>query len=281
MYEVAPVSATIWFWSFLLSMVFVLMNLLLVIIIDHYLTFKNAIGPTPTILTDAIDACSDLIWRLDWRKDQFQDSEYKACFLENPTQELPDELAQASNVSEEMEIQSRANCLGLKISRKQMEDMSAEGLAAEGHPGAKVTDNRELRGFGCDAQTAEHVLEMCADYVEQERQIAGASILQQTRSFVKLLRGHRMELTKHCEAIEAGIAEEQDNLMDSLDRLEISVLDSLEAFQYLRETGVESLAPPPPGQTGIMKATGAFQNTGAKFLMNAGGGVQLTKNFFQ
>jgi len=134
-----------------------------------------------------------------------------------------------------------------------MEDMSAEGLAAEGHPGAMNTYSLELREMGCDAMTAEHLLEVCSSFVEREKKVQSQSQLQQIRQFVKVLRSHRAELSRHCEAIEAGVEEEQAGLFESMDRLEASVQEALEGFQCLRETGVETLAPPPPGQTGVMR----------------------------
>merc|ERR1712032_1689008 len=82
MYEAAPISASIWFWLFLLTMVFVMTNLLLAIVVDNHLSLRQAVGPTNGIIYDIRQAWADLWWRLDWRRDQISEGEYKAAFLQ-------------------------------------------------------------------------------------------------------------------------------------------------------------------------------------------------------
>merc|ERR1711871_1258528 len=84
MYEIAPFAATVWFWSFLVTMVFVLMNSIFALVADYLHVIRTSIGDTDPIWTDAYNAAVDLWWRLGWRKIQFQDGEYKMAFLENP-----------------------------------------------------------------------------------------------------------------------------------------------------------------------------------------------------
>lgn len=267
MYEVAPVSASVWFWLFIMTMVFVVMNLLLVIIVDNYLTFAKVLGPTLGVMHDVKASVLDLFWRLEWRKDNFMDGEYKACFWDNPYADLQDGLFGAANLNEEMEAASRASCLGLRLALAELEDDSPEGLAEDGHPGTVITSSLELRKIsGCDAVTAEHILDNCHEHNQYRKKRDPNKQLLQVRQFVKLLRSHRMELAEHCLAIEQGVEEEQEYLRQSLERLESSVHNALEGFASLREVGVESLVPPPPGQTGVMKASGAFEHSGNNYL---------------
>lgn len=252
-------------------MVFVMTNLLLAIVVDTHLSVRKAIGPTNGILDDVRLAWADLWWRLDWRKDQISEGEYKAAFVDSPYDELIDGLIEIAQVEEEVEALGRDSCLGLRICFRQMEDMSADGLAADSHPGAVPNTSLELRNLGCDAQTADHLKYVSTPFVEREHEIRSQSQIQQARQFVRQLKSYRAELAHHCEQIEAGMAEEEDGLHEVLERLEASMHEALDSFQELRQLGVESLAPPPPGQTGVMKATGAFEHTGAKFLSITGG----------
>lgn len=172
-----------------------------------------------------------------------------------------DGLSEVAAVPEEMKAASEASCLGMMLSRKQMEDQSAEGLAAEGFPGAQLTASLELRKQGVDAMTAEHLLEECESFVSAELSINHMSKLKQIRQLAALLKSHRGELAEHCDSIEAGASGEHEQLVEVLERLEDSVYESLQGIANLRITGVESLAPPLPGQGGTMRETLAMAVT--------------------
>mmetsp|Transcript_25504 Transcript_25504/g.72037 ORF Transcript_25504/g.72037 Transcript_25504/m.72037 type:complete len:535 (-) Transcript_25504:213-1817(-) len=254
MYDIAPVSATIWFWLFLCTMVFVLSNIFLVMIIDRFVTFKNMIGPTLPMLADIQTAFKEFLWRCEWRIENVKDSEYAAA-VSNPYADLVEGLIDIAQVPETMEAASRVSCLGLKLCRKQQEDSSVEELGQELDQGNQVTTSLELREMGCDAMTAEHILEECEVFAEREAGFTHQTQTQQVRRFVQLLRDHHKKISEHCAMVESGLVEDHEALAGSLERLEESVLDSLEGFADLRSTGVDSLAPPLPGQRNAKSIT--------------------------
>jgi hypothetical protein len=251
-YEIAPISGTIWFWCFLIVMFFLLMNLLLVMVIDKVSDFRREIGHTPTILTEAYHGMRDLFWRLDWRKEQIRDGEFRAS-ISDPYADLIDELMEKSKITEEWQEEATKSCLGFRLGKRRFEDASIDGGFGESNPGIEYTSSLEMRQLGCDAMTAEHLLEEAEEHFKQQQALKDQSTIQQVREFVKLLRRHKEALGQFCEAVEGGMDEDQEGLKGCLDRLEASVQGSLQGFDLLRHVGVDSLAPPLPGQTNSIK----------------------------
>eukprot|EP00929_Paragymnodinium_shiwhaense_P108004 TRINITY_DN74337_c0_g1_i1.p1 TRINITY_DN74337_c0_g1~~TRINITY_DN74337_c0_g1_i1.p1 ORF type:complete len:892 (+),score=192.08 TRINITY_DN74337_c0_g1_i1:145-2820(+) len=247
MFEVAPVSATVWFWLFLLCMVFMLSNLLLAIIVDHFSTLREMIGVTPPIWHDIKLGIFDLLWRLEWRKDRFMEGEYWMS-ITSPYDEVGANMMEESKVDERFMRLQRGSCLGVRIARREMENSSLWGLGDDGNPGGRITDQLDLRqNGGAHPSTADHLLEGCSDFVASEVQ-KQASPLVQVRQFVHLLKRHKDELHEHCLNIEEGMEEDKFHLWQALKRLEQSIRVSLGTLEDLRTVGVESWAPPLPGQ---------------------------------
>lgn len=254
LYEVAPISATIWYWLFILIMMFLMLNLLTVIIVEHFCQTRNTCGETAGLLKDLKLSWKDFLFRLEWRRDQFREGEYKAFFMGNPYEGLVEGLLQNAKASEEMERAAAKNCLGLKLNRKKIEDLSVEAPSAEKNPGFGIVKNLELRKIACDAATAQFLLDGCEDFVASEKSLAHLGVLNQVRSFVQLLQQSKEELNSHCGQMEDGIVEDQEKLERILTRLEDSVQMAFDGFQELAASGIDTLAPPALGQGGEMKA---------------------------
>jgi len=253
LYAIAPVSATIWYWMFLIIMVFLMMNLLLVIVAENFYQTRRTTGDTQGILSDFKHSWKDFLWRLDWRRDQWSEGEYWACFFSNPYKDLIEGLMEKADVSEEMEQAAESSCLGFRLKRKQQDDLSLEAATPENNPGVVTVASLELRKIGCDALTAEHLLEECQLYVQSEKTSAHGSQLNQVRAFVNMLQQSKEMLDHHCRQLEDGIVEDQEELEDCLERLKGSMEFAFDGFHDLGETGVDSLAPPALGQGGEMK----------------------------
>jgi hypothetical protein len=251
MYEVAPVTGTIWFWSFLVVIVFLLMNLLLVMVIDKVTDFRREIGHTPTIFNEAYHGLRDLGWRFGWRKEQLVDREFRMA-ISNPYEGMVDALMEESGLPESWQEASQLNCLEFRLMKRKMEDALLDGDLST-HKGSAYTNSLELRKMGCDAMTAEHLLEECQSHFENQEILKDQSAIHQVREFVKLLQRQKFSLEEHCSTVEGGLDEDQEALSACLDRLEDSVRSSLEGFTLLRHLGVDSLAPPLPGQTKSIK----------------------------
>mmetsp|Transcript_22925 Transcript_22925/g.43126 ORF Transcript_22925/g.43126 Transcript_22925/m.43126 type:complete len:242 (+) Transcript_22925:3-728(+) len=230
------------------------MNLLTVIIVDHFCQTRDSCGDTAGIIQDLKLAWKEWLFRLEWRRDQFREGEYKACFIEDPFSGLIDGLMTNAKAGEAMEQAAEKHCLALRLNRKKIEDLSVEAPTAEGNPGFGIVKNLELRQISCDAATAEFLLNGCEDFVASERSTSHLNVLNQVRSFVSLLRQSKQTLDSHCKLMEEGIVEDQEELEQIMARLEDSVQTAFEGFQELASCGIDTLAPPALGQGGEMKA---------------------------
>jgi len=248
-------NSHIWYWLFLLIMVFLMMNLLLVIIVEYFGTTRASAGDTQGIPADIKATWKDFMWRVDWRRDQFSDGEYWACFTGDPYADIIEGLMTNAKIDESMERAAERHCLGLRLGRKQMEDLSIEALSEKDNPGIGVVNSLELRKMSRfrDANVAEHLLDECRNWVNSEKSTSHLSQLNQVRTFVGLLRDSREVLDRHCTQIEEGYIDDQDELEESLERLEGSVEFTFDGFVDLTENGIDSLAPPVLGQGGEMK----------------------------
>eukprot|EP00391_Amoebophrya_sp_Ameob2_P011104 CAMPEP_0178999092 /NCGR_PEP_ID=MMETSP0795-20121207/9863_1 /TAXON_ID=88552 /ORGANISM="Amoebophrya sp., Strain Ameob2" /LENGTH=1155 /DNA_ID=CAMNT_0020691817 /DNA_START=345 /DNA_END=3812 /DNA_ORIENTATION=+ len=66
MFELSPVTATLWFWSFMIVMTFILLNLLIALIFDHYSSLKFKVGETKGFTSQAMEFIRELNWNMDW-----------------------------------------------------------------------------------------------------------------------------------------------------------------------------------------------------------------------
>lgn len=252
-YAIAPVSGSIWYWLMLLCIFFIMLNLLLVILIDRYSCFRKEVGSTAGVHADILDAWQDFIWRCEWRKDQYSEGEYKLAVLGNPYADLVEGLMEKSKLTDEQQAVAKSSCLGLKLYRKHLEDLSVEGLQSEGVAGAQAVTSLELRQLGADATTAEHLLEECARSLKEDQPSSHQSQVGQFRVIMSLMRKQESTMNEICEQIEDGVDDRTEELELSIQKLESSLSDSLEAFRVLKHMGIETLAPLPLGQGGEMK----------------------------
>jgi hypothetical protein len=245
MYEIAPISASLWFWLFILSMLFVFSNFLLAIIYDHWESFRKLIGPTPTVWQDIKENIKDFLWRCEWRRELIRDEEYRDAF-NNPYEGNGDgliaEILEVAKVDEEYEKATRSSSLGCKMVRRRLETYSMEGIENDGSEGGKILTQLEFRTMGADPYCAEHLLEECEKYVAKESAVK--SHLEEVRNLSKLIRTCKVRLFEHCDQIEKGIDGERGNLWETLGELEYSLRESLDNFINLRTMGVDTLAPP-------------------------------------
>jgi hypothetical protein len=260
MFEIAPVSATIWFWFFLLSMTFILMNFCFAIIGDYFHVFRRSIGATPTVVEDIIASLKEMWWRWGWRRERFSEADDRetycaACCL-SPYYEVLENLMEAAQVPESLERDSRHSCLGVKLARRHMEALSVEGLTAENNEGFREVGENDLQRLGCELFAAVHLLEGTKPMVDKETKLKNESQLTLIRHLVKLLKEHRKELDAHCTELEKDVLlladadsenDGRDGLFRYLENLEDSVKQCLTEFDRLKMTGIKSLAPATQG----------------------------------
>jgi hypothetical protein len=251
MYDVAPISATFWFWGFLLCMVFVLMNMIFAMVADYFHVIRGFVGETNTLGEDMYNAAKDLWWRIGWRKINMEDGEYKVAFFENPYNDVSDLLMDNSQVegvgasiTKRMERDSKHSCLGIRLGRRHIEAASVEGLDGSRHPGYKEATSKGLQEFGADIMAADHLLDLAQPSVDKETKRKNESELAMVRHFLHLLRKHRLELDHHCTDLEDEVTDDLTGLVETLTSLEGSTKNCCVFYDNLQVQGIHSLAPP-------------------------------------
>lgn len=244
MYEMAPFSAICWFWTFLITVVFILMNLIFAMVADYFHVVRRMVGPTDSVWKDIANATKDLWWRMGWRWINLEDREFKAAFLENPYQDVCPGLEEASQVPDSMVRDARHTCLGVRLGRRHIEAMSVEGHTADSHPGFQECTSKGLQEFGPDIMAADHLLELAQTPLMADWENKKESTLLTVRGFVKLLRKHHADMDEHIDGLEAEVTQDHSQLANTVDYLEANVKKCLEEFERLKDSGVHSLAPP-------------------------------------
>jgi hypothetical protein len=251
MYEIAPVSATLWFWSFLFSMVLVLMNLIFAMIADYFHSIRESLGETDTLWRDSVNAVKDLWWRLEWRKEQFSDSEYKTAFIEGAYQDVVEGLMEACEVPASMERGANHACLGVRLGRRHMEALSVESLTAydkdnnpTGNKGFVTMTSKGIQELGTEMMAADHLMELAMTHVVTETDHKNKSELSMVRHFLMLLRNHHKEMDQHCKELEDEVTTDHEELIKCVNYLEQNVRVCLDELNRLKTVGVHSLAPP-------------------------------------
>jgi len=252
LYGLYPIAATIWFWLFLISVVFLFLQVLTALMLNHFKTFRGIIGRTDSVLYDGIQGMKELLWRIQWRWENIKDREFLAA-ISNPYDELQEGLMQAAKIPEDMGVMASESCLGLRLAVCMQDNLSLEGLKNDlkknADPRIEKVESLELRTLGADPMTAEHILEetdAAVRYHDSFDRETAPSELQQLRVFRRLLARHSETLAYQCDQIEAGVEEEQVALDEDLMRFENSVVEALQGLAELRLTQVDSLALPPP-----------------------------------
>lgn len=249
MFEMAPFSAVCWFWSFLISVVFVLLNLIFAMISDYFGTIRKIVGATDPIWTDSWNAIVDLGWRFWWRKVNLEDMELKAAFIDNPYNEVVPGLMEASQVPWSLERDAHHSCLGVRLGRHHLDAMTVEGWNANpDHPdynaGYVECTSKGIQELGPDIMAADHLIELAEPYLAREEKGHKDSLLAVMRKFVLLLRKHHADMDEHCGELEGEVTQDHSALARTLDYLEANIRQVLQDFERLKEEGVHSLAPP-------------------------------------
>ncbi|CAD7929167.1 unnamed protein product [Amoebophrya sp. A25] len=66
MFELSPITATLWFWSFMILMTFILLNLLIAMIFDQYHQIKRNMGESKGVAAQTLEFIGELNWNIDW-----------------------------------------------------------------------------------------------------------------------------------------------------------------------------------------------------------------------
>lgn len=61
-FELAPATAFVWFWAFMVVNFFILLNLLIAVVFDHYWVAKDTVGETKSFPSQVKEVFWDMSW---------------------------------------------------------------------------------------------------------------------------------------------------------------------------------------------------------------------------
>merc|ERR1719336_193142 len=103
MWAIAPVSATVWFWLFMLVIYLVMINMLLAIILDVYTKEKDESEGTETLWQQAASAAKEMIHRTHNKGDRVSVLDMLEAYdpMESPANTLTAKMEDTTTESEE------------------------------------------------------------------------------------------------------------------------------------------------------------------------------------
>lgn len=213
MYDNAPVSTTIWFWLFMISMVFMLMNMFLAVIFDHYSMVKFKGGSSTGLMDQFKDSIREARWNFNWWKHCKETGQVRAFDCEHLVEALLEEMRTSATTK----AKARQSVLGLKMARREQEavafsegvDPAKSGSAAQN----EMLDQAKLiQELGLEPEVAVHLLEKCWRNMHKD-QDAHDTRLGQMRDIVTSVDRHIDGMRDCCSQLE-------DTMLSSMERLQ-------------------------------------------------------------
>jgi len=180
MYEISPISTVAWYWLFISTMFFVLLNLLLSITHDHYKTVKakagGATGLWPQILFFVRDERARL-GEMGWRSFFFSFSPDPAV----PSHDIVlEELMARAGLGIEERRAIRGNVLGSKRTKKVREQTVFSGKESDDSQQwlAQSPAEPDLKEMGISRDYVDFLVEECDKYRLREYDPSDAKVMQ-------------------------------------------------------------------------------------------------------
>jgi len=180
-HHVAPATAAIWFWSYVIVMILVMLNLLISIIMEHYMTVKDWVGESGMSILEQ----TAMFWRdLRWKYSR------KGSRKTVPIQDL---LTLVSTNP----LHQRAKATQEKTFHRmpRTEEERQELYREETH----FVSSEFLAEHGCDARLARRLLEKCGSQIENLRDI------NPTETLGKLMAVEMKNLQHRCDRMEDNL----------------------------------------------------------------------------
>jgi len=243
MFNDSPVSATIWFWLFMLSMIFVMSNLFFSVIYDHYNTMKIKVGSTPSIFWQMEDSFHETIYNLRWRKDAFRNDGCKVALIGPPSKKaLLEGFLDQTKASDDARLSCERGSIGYRLYQKRQNDERAA------HEKANHTevDAKQLQKLELDKEGALRLMHKCMQYTKMVSD-AHDNRLTQIQDFVETLYMHIAHFNLRCGAIEEDVTEMVQPIMERAAGLEYELREGRDELNQIATTkGIRVAAAPPP-----------------------------------
>jgi len=261
LYAVAPVSATIWFWSFLLSVILVFMNLFLAIVIEHFAATRNKINHSLGLLDELKEWFREYTWRWQWGSEQ---DGWKGALRADPYSEVYENLANKAGLSETVRRQANDSCLGLHLGLEKLGEREMDGLALPNPSLQADCSVAELRKLGADAFVANRLIDEARRHADDKKRPPTTKDL--LSNFVQALTNSRQRFEEVCDSIEETCGNDEGDLIEALDNLEDAVLESLKNFAVIRVHGVKTHAATEPDRTVLTRVPVSNEQVSTKMV---------------
>lgn len=171
MYSIAPVAASMWYWMYMVSIVFVLFNMFLAIMYDHYAATRQQTGDVMGLPMQLRESLSNGLWYIWWRFDQIKNREP----VGKSFREILDELLDRAQASAEVIESTQSSVLGPRMLRHQTESRRFKAnftrelfLEHENDPIHAPTAKEDLKEMKIDKELADRFIVACRAYFERQ-----------------------------------------------------------------------------------------------------------------
>lgn len=168
MYEVAPWSTVMWFSFFVLSMTFLLSNILIATIFDHYQIAKSAAGANTGFFQQLRCYIRDQTGRVR-RAGCCQWLSGRGSMPSND--EMLEELMRGADFTRDERQLVRRNVLGPRLQRKRIDKLLFSGQAPADGLRLSEPANPDLVDMGCDADQVAALTEEAVRHSMRETQV--------------------------------------------------------------------------------------------------------------
>jgi hypothetical protein len=243
MFAIAPVSTTIWFWLFMLSMIFVVNNMFFSVIYDHYNTMNIKTGSTVGMFWQMADGLDELGYNLRWRNDTRKNDGLKAAIIGpvSKNELLDGWLGHVKATADERQACQQSS-IGLRLFRKRQADYRpAHEKVLE-----QDVEVKPLQSIGLDKESALRLIHKCMQYTKKVQDPHDGR-LAQLQDFVDTVNAHLHHVSLRCTAIEEDVRDIVQPLIEKASQLENEIrLHRDDLLQMASTTGVRVAAAPPP-----------------------------------
>jgi hypothetical protein len=231
MYSIAPVSASMWYWLYMISIVFVLFNMFMAIMYDHYWKTKSQTGDVMGLPMQLRETLGNGLWYIRWRWEQFRAREPVGASF----REMLEELLLRAQASEDVIASTETSVLGPRMLRHKTESLrfkqkqTMEHADDENDPLHEATAKEDLKEMKVDKELADRLLVGCRAYFERQT-LPQETRVAQMRDLVKSAEDGFSNINQRFDQCGANLREilsVMDNHLRSLENTSHSTLAEL------------------------------------------------------
>lgn len=245
MYSIAPVSASMWYWLYMVSIVFVLFNMFMAIMYDHYTRTKSQTGDVMGLPKQMRETLGNGLWYIRWRWEQFRAREPVGASF----REMLDDLLLRAQASAEVIAATETSVLGPRMLRHKQESQRFKKKEAQedfeedqNDPLYAATAKEDLKEMKVDKELADRLLVSCRAYFERQSHPQETRVAQM-RDLVKSAEDGFSNIAARfdqCGDTLTGILNDMDSHVRSLEHVSHTTLAEL--ARTAQEVGVPEVA---------------------------------------